>query len=278
MQTMMRISTRREPDAPARRPLRLERRHAVNVALAPVALGVFLLLWQSIVWLGGYPAFILPAPADVAASFWRVLLDGSLWRHAQITLLEIFSGLGLGVGAAVVLGYALARNRRLENLLAPYIIASHSAPVVAIAPLLIIWFGAGHLSKTLVVTLIVFFPMLVNTVIGIRSVDPALRELMRSLRATPRQIFLKLEAPAALPVLFGGLKVSVTLSVIGAVVGEFVGAEAGLGFLINQARGLFNTSLVFVAIFSLVAIALLLYSVVALLEAWLLRWRPADGG
>ncbi len=253
--------------------LRQQQRQYINVLLVPVVVGTFLLLWQGIVWIGAYPQFILPAPADVAASFGRVWLDGTLWRHAQITLAEIFSGLALGVATATVLGYALAKNQWLERLLAPYIVASQSVPVVAVAPLLIIWFGAGYLSKMLIVTLIVFFPMLVNTVVGIRSVDPNLQELLRSLNANRWQMFALLEVPAALPVLLGGLKVSVTLSVIGAVVGEFVGAEQGLGFLINQARGLFNTPLVFVAIFSLVAIALALYGLVSAIEAWALRWR-----
>jgi len=239
----------------------------------PIALGSFLLLWQAVAWIGHYPTFILPTPTDVAQTFWAVALDGSLWRHTQVTLAEIFFGLLAGVFAAMVLGYALAKNVWLERLLSPYIVASQSVPIVAIAPLLIIWFGAGYFSKTAIVVLIVFFPMLVNTVVGIRGVDPNLRELMNSYRANAWQQFSMLEVPAAMPVLLGGLKVSVTLSVIGAVVGEFVGAVAGLGFLINQARGLFNTSLVFVAIFALVAVALMLYGIVSMLEAKLLRWR-----
>ncbi len=250
-------------------------RAKAHLLLVPLAITVFIAVWQIVVWLGNYPAFILPAPMDVARSFGRVWANGSLWRHTQSTLSEIFAGLAVGVSTATVLGYLLAKNQWLEQILAPYIVASQSVPVVAIAPLLIIWFGAGYLSKMLIVTLIVFFPMLVNTIVGIRGVDAELRELMRSLNANRWQMFSKLEVPAALPVLFGGLKVSVTLSVIGAVVGEFVGAEQGLGFLINQARGLFNTPLVFVAIFSLVAIALALYGAVSLVESIVLRWKES---
>jgi len=247
-------------------------RHS-HLATAPIVVIVFVGLWQAIVWLGGYPSFILPSPGDVVNTSSRVLADGTLWRHAQVTLSEIFAGLGLGVVTATVLGYALARSPLLERLLAPYIVASQSVPVVAIAPLLVIWFGSGRLSKVLICALIVFFPVLVNTIIGIRSVEEDLRDLMRSLGADRWQTFSMLEVPAALPVLLGGLKIGVTLSVIGAVVGEFVGSDQGLGFLINQARGLFNTSLVFVSVFSLVAIALILYGVIMLLELWLLRWR-----
>jgi NitT/TauT family transport system permease protein len=244
-----------------------------HLLTAPVVLLVFLILWQGAVWLSDYPSFILPSPGDVMKTLTRTLADGTLWRHAQATLSEIIAGLGLGLVAAALVGYALAKSRLLERLLSPYIVASQSVPVVAIAPLLVIWFGSGRLSKVLICALIVFFPVLVNTVVGIRSVEEDLRDLMRVLGANRWQTFQMLEVPAALPVLLGGLKIGVTLSVIGAVVGEFVGADQGLGFLVNQARGLFNTSLVFVAILALVVIALALYGVVMLLEMWLLRWR-----
>lgn len=244
-----------------------------DLLMVPIVLILFVGVWQAVVWLGNYPTFILPSPGDVASTLMQALADGTLWRHARVTLSEVFAGLGLGLVAATTMGYALARSQLLERLLAPYIVASQSVPVVAIAPLLIIWFGSGRLSKILISALIVFFPILVNTIVGIRSVEEDMRDLMRSLGASRWQTFRMLEVPAALPVLFGGLKIGVTLAVVGAVVGEFVGADQGLGFLINQARGLFNTPLVFVAIFALVIIALVLYSAVMLLEMWLLRWR-----
>jgi len=245
----------------------------LDMVLVPVVLTMFVLFWETVIWVGEYPTFILPSPRDVATTFSRTFFDGTLWHHAQATLFAIFIGLGLGLMTALLLGYALAKSRPLERLLAPYLVASQSVPVVAIAPLLIIWFGSGYLSKVLICALIVFFPALVNTVVGIRSVDEDLKDLMHSLKASRWQFFTMLEIPAALPVLLGGLKVSVTLSVVGAVVGEFVGADRGLGFLINQARGLFNTPLVFVAILSLVIVAVSLYGLVALLEKRLLHWR-----
>jgi NitT/TauT family transport system permease protein len=146
-------------------------------------------------------------------------------------------------------------------------------PIVALAPLLVIWFGVGLQSKVFICVLIVFFPILINTVVGLRSVEPELRDLMRSLRATRWQVFTKLEAPAALPIWLGGLRVGATLAVIGAVVGEFVGADRGLGFLINFGRGQYDTALVFVAAAALVVMALLLYGAVAALERVLLRWQ-----
>ena len=239
----------------------------------PLIVLLTLLLWTLIVRLGDYPTFILPGPGDVYNKLALVLGDGLLWRHARITLTEIGGGLALGLSAATVLGYGMAKSRALERFLAPYIVASQSIPIVALAPLLVIWFGTGRLSKVLVCALTIFFPMLVNTIVGVRSVDPDLAALMRSLKAKRWQTFAMLEVPSALPMLLGGLKVSVTLSVIGAVVGEFVAADRGLGFLINVARGNFDTPLMFVALLALVVMALLLYLVVVLAESLLLHRR-----
>jgi len=241
--------------------------------LVPLVLLLFLGLWQMVVWLGRYPSFFLPSPGLVYDKLSIVLADGLLWWHTRITLTEILGGLALGLTTAAVLGYLLAKSHTLERLISPYLVASQSIPIVALAPLLVIWFSAGLLSKVLVCALTIFFPMLVNTMVGIRSVEPELVDLMRSLRASRWQTFTLLEMPSALPVLLGGLKVSVTLSVIGAVVGEFVAADRGLGFLINVARGNFDTPLMFVALFTLVNIALLMYLAVVLLENLLLRWR-----
>jgi len=199
--------------------------------------------------------------------------DGTLITNTLVTLSEVLAGLALGVSVASVLGYLLARSLHLERLLSPYIVASQSIPVVAIAPLLVIWFGPGLFSKILICALIVFFPVLVNTVVGVRSVPEDLRDLMRSLQATRWQTLKNLELPAALPVFLGGLRVGATLSVIGAVVGEFVGAKSGLGFLVNVGRGVYDTALVFVAVFTLIAMALILYGSVSLIEKRLLRWQ-----
>jgi len=242
----------------------------------PLALALFLGMWELIIWLGGYPPFILPSPGRVYEKWRSVLTEGLLWWHTRVTLSEILGGLALGLITATVLGYWMAKSHMLERLISPYVVASQSVPIVALAPLLVIWFGSGRLSKVLVCALTIFFPMLVNTMVGVRSVDAGLVHLMRSLRATRWQTFTMLEIPSALPVLLGGLKVSVTLSVIGAVVGEFVAADRGLGFLINVARGNFDTPLMFVALFTLVVIALTLYLAVVLAESLLLRWRAAS--
>jgi NitT/TauT family transport system permease protein len=243
-----------------------------------ISLGAMLVTWQVIIVLGDLPSFMLPSPGDVFRRFIKTIRDGSLWLHLGTTLFEVLMGLALGVITATILGYLVAKSRWIERLLAPYIVASQSVPMVAIAPLLVIWFGPGLLSKILIAALIVFFPVLVNTVVGVRAVPEDLRALMRSLQASRWQTLRLLEIPAALPVFFGGLRVGATLAVIGAVVGEFVGADRGLGFLINVGRGLYDTALVFVAMFVLIGLALVLYGSVVLLENRLLAWqrRPED--
>jgi NitT/TauT family transport system permease protein len=245
----------------------------IEAALIPLALAVFLSSWEFLVRWQGYPAFILPSPGVVWVRFVALAADGRLLMHTAATVAEVLAGLALGLAVALLSGYGLAKSPLLERILSPYIVASQAIPIVALAPLLVIWFGFGSLSKVLVCALTVFFPALVTTIVGIRSVDPDLRSLMRSLQATRWQTFTLLEVPSALPVMFGGLKVAVTLAVIGAVVGEFVGADRGLGFLINLARGILDTPMLFVALFTLVAIALALYTVVVLLEYVLLKWR-----
>jgi len=248
-------------------------RKSSRIALGMISLLTGILLWQVFTAVSDVPAFIFPSPGDVWRRFVLVVRDGSLLFHTLVTLLEVILGLIIGLFAAILVGYLLAKSRLVERVLAPYIVASQSIPTVAIAPLLVIWLGPGLLSKILTSALIVFFPVLVNTVVGIRSVPEELYDLMKSLQASPWQRITLLEIPAALPVFLGGLRIGATLAVIGAVVGEFVGADMGLGFLINVGRGMYDTALVFVAVFTLVVLALALYGSVVLLENKVLSWQ-----
>lgn len=249
-----------------------------GLILLPFSLSLAVLFWYLVTRFTSLPAFILPPPGLVWFRFWQVLGDGSLLRNALVTLVEVLVGLALGAILATTLGYLLAKSLTFERLLAPYIVASQSVPVVAIAPLLVIWFGPGLLSKVLICALIVFFPVLINTIVGLRSVPEELHDLMRSLQATRWQTMRFLEIPAALPVLLGGLRIGATLAVIGAVVGEFVGADRGLGFLINVGRGRYDTALVFVAVFTLILLALSLYGTVVFIENRSLSWRERPDG
>lgn len=242
--------------------------------LAPLLTPLLLLAgWHALTTAEVYPRFIIPPPAEVAQTFAEVLTDGTLWEHTQVTLLEMLVGLCVGAALGTLVGYLIAKSRLLGDLLTPIIVALQSTPTVAYAPLLIIWFGSGPTSKIITSTVIVFFPMLMNTVVGIRNVPRGLRDLMRTLKASHWQTFVKLEVPAALPVLLTGLKTSATLALIGAVVGEFVSASSGLGFLVTIARNQFDTPLVFVAVFTMTALSLSFYLLVSLLEYVLLGWQ-----
>ena len=245
--------------------------------LGLISLLVGLFVWYLAARFSGLPAFILPSPLQVWQRFLLSLSDGELAQNTLVTLTEILLGLFSGSLVAIVLGYLLAKSLTLEKILSPYLVASQAVPLVAIAPLLVIWFGPGMFSKVLICGLIVFFPILVNTVVGLRAVPGALYDLMHSLRASRGQILLHLEIPAALPIFLGGLRIGATLSVIGAVVGELVGADRGLGVLINVGRGTYDTPMVFVAVFTLVVLALSLYEIVSWIEKKLLAWQQTGG-
>ena len=233
----------------------------------------FLLGWDLLTRLSGIPNFILPSPLSVWTRFLKAMNDGSLPHHTAITLTEIVLGLIVGVMFATIVGYMLAKSRSLEKVLSPYLVASQAIPVIAIAPLLVIWLGDGILSKVVICALIVFFPVLVNTIVGVRAVPTALYDLMNSLHASRAQILMKVEVPASLPVFLGGLRIGATLSVIGAIVGELVDAESGLGFLLQLGDFQYDTPMVFVAVFTLIALALMLYGIVRVLENRFLKWQ-----
>jgi NitT/TauT family transport system permease protein len=230
-------------------------------------------LWWLVATLRTFPEFILPHPASVLEAFDVALRDGTLARHTLATARAMLTGLVIGVAAGVALGTVVAKTPRLERILSPLIVALQATPAVAYAPLLVIWFGSGITSKVMITALIVFFPMFLNTVVGIQQVPENLRELMRSLRASRWQTFTRLELPSAMPVLLTGLKTSATLAIIGAVVGEFISAQEGLGFLVTLARNQYNTALVFVAILTITALALTLYTLVSILQAFALAWQ-----
>ncbi len=248
-------------------------RDHIQYVLIPFALAGFLLLWQTIVIVNRYPAFILPTPGEVAASWLRNWQNGNLPRHLGITLFEIALGFSSAFLFATVVGYALAKSPLLEKIVSPYLVASQAIPIVAIGPLIVIWINTGPVQNGLIAALVTFFPMLVNTIVGVRSVRPEYRDLMRSYAATPWQVLTKLEIPAALPVFFGGVRVGITISVIGVVVVELLWADRGLGFLLNLSRGLLDTPLLFATVATLSAMALGLYLAVALLERAVIRWR-----
>ena len=255
------VPTHREPRA---------RLSAWALRLAPLAtLGVFVLIWHLASL--RYPPFILPGPALVAARLAEKLADGTLIAHTAVTLSEAIPGLILGALLGFITGYPIAKSHIADRLLSPFIVASQGVPFIAIAPLLLIWFGNGPGAKIFLCAIVVFFPITINVIVGLRSIQPQLRDLFRSLNASRRDTFSKLELPAALPMVLAGLRVGGTLSMIGALAAEFLGTDRGLGFVINQGRGLYDTPLVLAGIVTTVVTALCIYGSIRLLEKALVR-------
>jgi len=238
------------------------------------ALVAFILFWQAVVIVSGFPPFILPPPFAVLERLQTAWTDGIIQPHLRTTLVEVALGLAVGAGSALIVGYALARSALVERLLSPYLVAAQATPILALAPLIALWFGPGLAGKVVICSLIVFFPVAVATMVGIRAVDAGLLELGRSLRATRRQILTTLEIPAALPSILGGLRVGVTLAVVGAIVAEWAGAERGLGVLIETARrSLFDIPLMFATLLTIAMVGIALYLVVVLIERRLVGAR-----
>ena len=249
-------------------------RDIVPLAAVVAVAGGFLLLWKVLVVIGGYPIFVLPPPETVGARLWTAWRDGVMEPHIITTLSEVLIGFVIGSGLALVAGYALARSRLAERLLSPYLVAAQATPILALAPLIALWFGTGLLSKVIICALIVFFPVAVSTMVGVRSVDSQLLEVGRVFRATPFQVLTRLEIPGALPSIFGGIRVGATLAVIGAIIGEWAGGESGLGVLINLARGsLFDTPLLFATLVTIAAIGVGLYWLILVFERRLVGER-----
>jgi ABC-type nitrate/sulfonate/bicarbonate transport system permease component len=236
------------------------------LALLAGALG----LWQLVAWGLGVPKWLLPSPTQIAeagVATWRLLA----WHSAQ-TVAETALGLLLAVGGGFGLAVAIDLSPTLRRALYPLLVASQTVPIMALAPLLVIWFGYGTASKAVVVGLVCFFPIAVATADGLRAADPELLALLRSMGATRRQIFLKVRLPGALPGFFSGLKIAITYSVIGAIIGEWVGAGRGLGVYMLRSSNSFLTEQVFaaIAVTSLVSIALFL--AVGAVERLALPW------
>ena len=249
-------------------------RAAVTNWLPAVATAVALLIaWEVIVRAFEVQRWLLPAPTVI----FRELVDSFalLVRHAGTTLLEIVLGFAVSVGIGVSLASGIVWSRAVERSVYPIIIATQTVPIFTLAPLLIIWVGTDITSKVIVVVLFTFFPIVISLVTGLRSVDREMVDMFRTLGASPSQTFLKLMVPTALPNFFVGMKVAAVVSVIGAVIGEWVGASAGLGWLMKLSGPQFQTARVFAAIVFLSVLAMALFGAVVALEKWSLRKYPA---
>ncbi len=247
----------------------------IEVAAVVITVAVVLWAWEVIAEAKNVPAFFLPRPSVIWARLLEALRAGTLTRDLTITWSEAIVAFVCAFLFASVLGYGLAKSPLLEKIVSPYLIASQSLPVFAIAPFVLIWLGTGFTANVFMGALVAFFPMLVNTIASIRGVSVEQRELMQSFAASPWQIFFKLEFPAALPVIFAGARIGITLSVIGVLVVELFWADRGLGFLLNFAERNFDTPLLFAGILTLLVMNLTMYVALALVQRLALPWKYA---
>ena len=246
-----------------------------NIALTVLLFCASVALWEATVRVLDVPAFIVPPPSKVVVALWRGFASGLYLKHLYYTVLETILGFLLGSALGFFLGTAVATNRYVEYFLYPYIVMFQSLPKIALAPLIVIWFGIGLSSKVINAALVAFFPLLVNTMVGLRSVDEDRVSLLRSLAATDRQIFWMLRLPNALPFVMAGLDVAMIFALIGAIVGEFVGAQSGLGMLIQSMNFTMDVSGQFSILLILSVIGLILNRCILLIRRRVLFWDPS---
>ncbi|NIF86638.1 ABC transporter permease [Comamonas sp. Tr-654] len=245
----------------------LNRTHWLSASLLIAVIA----MWEMAARQLGLSALVLPAPSAVALSLWSGLASGYFWPHLWATLQALLLGLLIGSAVGLLAGMALAESELLERVLKPYVVVSQVVPKLALAPLFVLWFGFGMLPTVLITALICFFPLMENTLTGLRQVDAQRLQLFRMLGATRLQTLLRLKLPTGLPAILAGLRVAVVLALVGAVVAEFMGASKGLGAVVIAAQGMMDTTLMFAALVLIAAMGLLLYQACLVLERYLLR-------
>ena len=240
--------------------------------LRPLAgIVLFLLAWQLFVMFYRMPAYLLPAPLGIAQVFVARLPE--LASHGLVTVYEMLAGYALAVAVAVPLAVAVTSSRAFDELVMPTLLFFQIVPKVAIAPLFLVWFGVGTTPKVLVAFLISFFPIVIDAVVGLRSMSPEMEDLARSMGASRLQAFTRFRLPTSLPYLFSGLKVAATLAIAGTVVGEFVGADRGLGYLLLVTNSNLETPMMFATVAALTVIGFAFYYMVQFLENVLIPWH-----
>ena len=245
---------------------------------AVLSLAAFILLWWGLVAVFNVPAYLVPSPGELADKAWFLATEAGLLSHIPVTLVEIVAGFVIGVVAGVATAVLFTRLPAVEVVLNPLIIFVQTAPKIAIAPLLLLWLGLGAAPKIVLVAIVVFFPVLSNMLSALRSIDPNLLALARILRMGPVARFRRIELPQSLPLLFTGMKVGVTLAVTAAVIGELMGARAGLGYLLSLGQETADVGLVLVAVILLSLIGYALYLLLGIAERRLLGWHESRAG
>jgi NitT/TauT family transport system permease protein len=246
-------------------------RIAVRILIPLIAIVAAIALWAAVVHAFTIADYLLPAPQVVAA---RMVKDApALWRHGIYTLFTVLTGFATAIAIGVPIAFAIVLSRAMERLTMPFLVMSQTIPKVAIAPILVVWLGFGILPKIAIVFLISFFPIVVSTVVGLKSVETDMIDLVRSMGGGTAKIMLRVRAPSALPQMFAGLKIAVCLAVVGAIVGEFVGSDRGLGYLLLTSTGTLDGSLVWAALIVLIAMGMALFAIVSVIERLAIPWH-----
>lgn len=260
-----------EPVAPgARRGFDLRER--IEVVLVPLVFVVVLGAWELGVRAFGVADFVLPPPSQIWESLLTQLQSDQFWGHVRVTTQEAAVGFAIGVVSAIVLGTAISQIRIVEKTLMPYIVAFQTVPKVALAPLFVVWFGFGLTSKIVMAAVICFFPMLINVIEGLRSADADRIQMLKVFGAGRFQVFRKVQLPSAMPFIFAGLDIGIVFAILGAVVGEFIGAQEGLGYLLLQSNYNFDISGMFAILVVLSLMGLLAHAMIVLVQKRVTFW------
>jgi NitT/TauT family transport system permease protein len=252
-----------------------------ELILAPVLLVVIVVAWEWGVPYFDVPNYVLPTPSAIGVALWRGLdaglIDrGGYWLHTWVTVAEVLLGFFIGSGVGLLLGTIISQFRIIEATLRIYLVAIQSLPKIALAPIIVLWFGFGLTSKVVIICLLTFFPLLINSMAGFKAVDPERLELMRALGANPWQIFWKVRLPSAMPYIFAGLDMAAVFAVVGAVVGEFVGAQRGLGTLILSMNAQMDIAGTFSVFIILALVGIVLHKSLRMVERRVLFWSGEE--
>jgi NitT/TauT family transport system permease protein len=242
-----------------------------NLAYPSALFVLSVVFWELGARLGWFPSYLLPAPTVIFERLIKTV--GLLSHHAVVTSAEILLGFAIAVMVGVLLAVVIVFVRAVDRAIYPWLVFVQVIPKVALGPLLVVWLGFGFLPKVLMAFLLAFFPVMISAMIGFRSIEKDTFFLLRSMGAGQFKTLLYLRLPTALPVIFGSLKVAITLATVGAIVGEFIGANEGLGYVLVTANGVLDTALIFTALTWISALALLFYGAIALLERSFVRWH-----